>query len=344
MHNLSALLLTLLFVIQISTCSCSSNCCDSSSCQTSSCHSHTCCSCYRICDSGCRTSSCADQCRQRSCRNEECRENNDCGENKDCCKSEDRCKNEDCGEITPSTYQTTPTTSTNHPGTPESVVENGEHSSYNTNNGTLEARISITNKITNVERVYVPINITNNNLQSIQIIPAFPVTPVSPVSPVTTVWPTKPATTSEATGIETDSTTSLKPPRTPCSTELVPVPVPIYRPIPYPVRVPYVIPVSGCCNVITPCINGQTCNPFQSQCGSQCTNRDMFTAMNPCVHGCYRRRFAPRRSCFSSGYCSMNMIDCDTCSDDFYTSYSGYQQCGGCFYTMNDYRGGYQRL
>lgn len=119
----------------------------------------------------------------------------------------------------------------------------------------------------------------------------------------------------------------------------VPYPVPI--PIPAPpstttCRPPNIgpdceQPTLGCCIVVRPCI--QPCNPFHHVCSEQCSSNYMYTPLNPCAMGCQKRLFSIGRSCSISGYCRQSLNACSGCNmDDFYTTYGGYQQCGGCFY------------
>lgn len=85
-----------------------------------------------------------------------------------------------------------------------------------------------------------------------------------------------------------------------------------------------------CCVVVVPCI--QPCQPYHHVCSEQCISNVMYTPTNPCDMGCQRKPYFIGSSCSMSGYCRQTMNDCSGCSDDFYTSYNGYQQCGRCFY------------
>lgn len=88
----------------------------------------------------------------------------------------------------------------------------------------------------------------------------------------------------------------------------------------------------GCCVIIMPC--RQPCQPFHHVCSSMCTSMYMYAPVNPCGSGgCQRRSYYVGKSCGMSGYCRQTMNDCSGCQMGvFYSSYDGYQRCGGCFY------------
>nr|XP_023018771.1 uncharacterized protein LOC111507660 [Leptinotarsa decemlineata] len=334
----SVVLLTPIIVTQIfaennDCCDGSNNCCDSKTCCENYCETTTCCrsycetitrchsACNKICDSGCRTPKCADDCKRR------------------------------CSPCPtpPNTGDSTTPSSTITPSHPTpSVVDNSNIS--NTNNGSVITTIMITNNITNINKIDIPVTFSNTNIQNINIEECCDTGCDGTVEPcVTTTSPTSGPYTRSPYTVEKHNVTvihtSSKINCTNCTDqsqysvsnpEPVPVPIPIYIKVDNPMQYPqaaYPVPQEGCCNVITPCISGpfSNCNPYGMMCGDQCSHSTMYQVTNPCISGCYKKPFAPVTSCSNFGYCQVVMRSCYFCREDFYMNYNSYQQCAGCF-------------
>ncbi|XP_060520429.1 uncharacterized protein LOC132698407 [Cylas formicarius] len=101
-------------------------------------------------------------------------------------------------------------------------------------------------------------------------------------------------------------------------------------PIPYPV--PIFLPVrTGCCNVIHPCVPYGCPWLGQTQCGSTCRSRFMFQPIDPCQGACSRLERSYQSWCLGPNFCRQLPVDCSTCPENFYSDYSTFARCGGCF-------------
>ncbi|CAH2008319.1 unnamed protein product [Acanthoscelides obtectus] len=200
-------------------------------------------------------------------------------------------------------------------------------------NATLD--VTINNHINIENRVYIPISINNTNVQSVSIVSEENCT-ITDTG--TTECPT-PHTTTSPTTITPSSTTGptthpTGQPTTPTKPRIhiipVPVPYPVYQR--YPVPIPYYphIPQPGCCTVIRPCVSSG-CQSHRNHCGSGCLGNMMYEPVNPCYNGCRRKSWGFRPMCFGQNSCIEMPVNCMGCNNNFFESYQGFQQCGGCF-------------
>lgn len=335
------------------------NCCDS-------CGDSTCCN---QCQSRCRTTSCLSECRQdccmqsNSCQTSNCCQSSNCQRKSSCqqasncftnCQSRctqdidncsSQCSKTCCGD-TDSTNNNCCNTATtieesresriignNGAGNSKSDSQLGTNSNNNINNN-VTTLININNTVNNENRIEVPIDISNINTVNVNIVPAD-----------------KTDSVTDSINGNTERNIDIRiEPRT------VPVPIPVPIPIPAPQesttgvpiyqQVPSQLPVlqypyqqilnqPSCCNMVVPCAQAG-CQSVRRTCGSQCTNRFMYLPLNPCQGGCGKRNYAVGNTCSTSGFCRQTMMECSSCDvNNFYNSYQGYQQCGGCFYTNN---------
>lgn len=271
--------------------------------------SHNCCQSYGCCQTGSicsQITTCQNNCQVR-CRTTTCN---------------DQCRSECCAPTLLPTPAPTPAPTLapipepipKSAPWPTPVINESSNSSSSVNNkndDNIATVLTLNNVVTNENHINIPVNISNTNQQSVHVVISSPDDPHS----------------------ERDRERIINANITEKVPVFIPIPgpqVPVYYPVPFPVRIPEPVIIPGCCNVIIPCI--MPCIGFERICNHQCTYPFMFTPLNPCHGGCYKRSFATINSCFPSGYCQHNIQDCSQCSDDFYSDYGTYQQCGGCFY------------
>lgn len=276
-------------------CKNSTDCCTNSTncCQTTS----NCCqrisNCCNTCSVRCQTPTCTNQCKR------------------DCCIS----KHEDDDKTEKVTDN----------GSKQTIIEGkgDSNSNNNKNDFNLSASINLNNTINSENRIYIPINISNTNVNSV-VITSSGVAP----SPITTARPDEHTTSFTTPSVVT----------TPCPTHTIKVPVPVPVPgptapvpTPYPIFYPLPQPNPGCCIVVNPCAS-HGCHSYQRTCGFECSHQLMYRPIDPCEGQCHKRPYVFNRHCHESGYCSHTFTNCAQCDADFYLNYENYQQCGRCFY------------
>lgn len=261
--------------------------------------------CRQDCCSQCQSSTCSQN--SNCCPTTNYRQYSSCyrGCQSSCKEDIDVCSNQcsrSCGGDTTYVDSERDTTRIDRTGSNTNSHSTLSGSGDNKNTNDIVTTINLNNTIFNENRIEVPINISNSNNVNVRIT----------------------SSEYEKYGNGTDRTITV--------TKLVPIPIPVPGPT-YPTRPPV---QKNCCNVVRPCAQ-QGCQNIHRVCNKQCTSRFMYVPVNPCQQGCERRSYSIGNSCTMSGYCQQSMTDCSSCNvNDFYASYGGYQQCGGCFYNNQE--------